>query len=179
MKKILAVLMSTAAVAGATYAIAGSNEPQTKAEIKYKDNGGYEINRSSEKVGPGGTKTTVDRKTDVEIDSDGHISRSAETEKVQDPKGLLNKATSKEETEYEESEDGFTQKSTSEQKSSDGTHVSEKTTNDVTLDDDGNVEAVIETEKKVDPKGLFNSKTVSEKTELRNGQVVKQEKEVD
>ena len=106
--KLSTLLVSTVA----TFAIAGaavaSDKTSVKAEtsLENKDNGGYTKETTVEKNSPSGT-VKDETKVDVKVKDNGDTDKTATTEHVNDPKGLMNKHTSKTKTE-QETKDGKT-----------------------------------------------------------------------
>jgi hypothetical protein len=180
MKKKFALLAATAAFGLATSAYAADDSAQTKSNVEYKNNGGYEASRSAERTTTDGTTNASESKVDVSVDSNGNATKTEQTETSTDPKGLMNKKEDQNKTKFSEKENGgYTQTTTSKHKDADGTDVTLTTTTDVDIDKDGNVVTSAKTKKTVDPKGLFNSKTTTTKTKTINGRVVEQRKKVD
>ena len=92
MKYTFAILATTAAVTLASSAHAADQSAQTKSNIEYKDNGGYEAKISSESKDANGTVHSAKVSEDYDVDSDGLGSRTTEKTSVTDPKGLMNKS---------------------------------------------------------------------------------------
>ena len=117
------ILVSTAAsFSPAVYAADESAESESKVE--YKDTGGYESTRSTERVTPSGSKVTTEKTVDVDVDSDGLTERTIKTETTADPKGLMNKKQDNSETEIEEKErGGYKQVTTRKDTDANGTNI--------------------------------------------------------
>lgn len=180
MNKLLASVVATTAVgfAFAGYAVEATSE--IKSSVEHKKNGGYESSSESETVSPNGTKKTSETSVDLEVDGDGRISKTIESETKVDPKGLLNSKKDKVITKTEEkARGGYKKNVTHEHKDSDGTNVTTEVETKVDVDAKGNVIENEKEEKIVDPKGLMNSTTTTTTTKKINGDVVEHEKKAD
>ena len=94
MTKLTALLATTAiAFAGAAFA-ADKTEVKAETSLEHSKNGGYEKTTKVEKETPSGA---VKQETKVELDvkDNGDATKTATTTSVNDPKGLMNKKTSK------------------------------------------------------------------------------------
>lgn len=173
MKKLFALLAATAAVSLAVSAHAASESAEVKSKMEYKRDGGYEASRSSEQTTPSGTDISSESKVDVDVDSDGLVSKTIKSESKTDPKGFGNRKVDNSKTVFEEKDrGGYKQTTVRTHKDADGTNVKFETITDVDVDSAGNVTTSAKTEKTVDPKGLFNSKTTTSKVKTVNGKVV-------
>jgi hypothetical protein len=180
MKHMIALMAATTALGLASSAYAADPSMETNAEIEYKNNGGYESTRDSKSVDAQGTKVTSESDVDVDVDSQGNITKTLKSETVTDPRGLMNKQTDNGKTVFEEKANGgYVQTTTRSHVNKDGTNVTYRTVTDVDVQANGNVATTARTDKTVDPKGLFNSKTTSSMTKSINGQMVEQDKKVD
>ena len=178
MKNTLSILLSTAAIAVASSAFAADAE--VKSKVEYKKNGGYETTRDVDSTNASGTKVTSNSDVDVSVDSKGLIERTDKSESKSDAKGLMNAKKTKTKTHYEEKADGgYDAESKTTSTNAAGANVTSKTTKDVDVDARGNVSATDTVKKTVDPKGLLNSKTSTDKVKTVNGTVVDQKKKID
>ena len=66
-----------------------------KTKVEQKDDGGFYKHVDIERTDKAGTLRATDHETDVDVDGDGTITRTRSTEETTDPKGLLNKSTTK------------------------------------------------------------------------------------
>lgn len=175
MKHSLMLLVASTAIGLASHAYAANESAEVKSNVEYKKDGGYEAKRSMEHTLTDGTKVSADSKVDVDVDSNGRVEKTAESESVSDPKGLMNAKKDESETTVKEKARGGYKKTTT-KKSHDaaGADVDRKTTTDVDVDANGNVTSTTTVEKSVDPKGLMNAKTTSSKVKAVNGTVVEE-----
>ena len=67
-----------------------SKKDVVKSEIEEKERGGYERTVKHDHVDNEGTNVSSETKTDVEVDADGKVTKTIESEKKTDPEGLLN-----------------------------------------------------------------------------------------
>jgi hypothetical protein len=172
MKNALAILSATTVLTLAASAFA-DDIVKGESKMEYKDNGGYESTQSSERVTGTGTKHVTESNVDVDVDSKGRVSKTVETEKTTDPKGLLNTKKDNATTEIEEkARGGYKQTTTRAHTDREGTDIVNKSTTNVDVDAKGNVTEVVKTEKVVDPKGLLNKSKAVSKTKTVNGRVV-------
>lgn len=65
----------------------------SESKIEEKERGGYKQVTTRKHTDAEGTNTTFKTTTDVDVDSSGNVKTTATTEKVTDPKGLLNQKT--------------------------------------------------------------------------------------
>lgn len=65
----------------------------SESKIEEKDRGGYKQVTTRKHRDAEGTDTTYKTTTDVDVDARGNVATTATTEKVTDPKGLLNEKT--------------------------------------------------------------------------------------
>ncbi len=180
MKNIYTLLAATTLMSLATTAYANDPAAKNKSSIDYKDNGGYEAERSSERTNASGTKQSSEYNVDVDVDDDGRVSRTIENVKTTDPKGLMNQKQESVKTQIKERDrGGYTQTTVSKHRDANGTDTTYVTTTDLEVDSKGNVTTVAKTEKTVDPKGLMNSTTTTTRTKTVNGKVVEQDKKID
>jgi len=165
MKYTFAILATTAAVSIAASAHAADESAKSKADIDYKDNGGYEATLSSENKNADGTAHTAKVTEDVDINDDGTGSRTTEKVTTTDPKGLMNKSKNTAKVEVEQKDNGGYEKTaTTKATDSNGTNVVNEVKTDVDVNDDGSVSSETTTKKTVDPKGLFNKTTTESKS---------------
>lgn len=62
----------------------------SSTEIEEKARGGYKQVTTTKHIDADGTNITYKTTTDVDVDSDGNVTTTAKTEKIVDPKGLMN-----------------------------------------------------------------------------------------
>lgn len=62
-----------------------------KTEVEEKDRGGYKQTTTRKHTDAEGTNVTEKTSTDVDVDKNGNVTETDKTEKVTDPKGLMNK----------------------------------------------------------------------------------------
>lgn len=178
MKKTLAMLMASSAIALASSAYAADESAQVKSNVEYKKDGGYSSTRSAEKTNASGTHVTSESDVDVDVDSKGRVDKKMKVESKTDPKGLMNaKGTTKESSIEEKERGGYKQKETRKSTDKEGADTTNKAVTDVSVDKDGTVNTTTTTEKTVDPKGLMNSKTTTEKVKSVNGNVIEHKKD--
>ncbi len=173
MKHILALLATTAiiGVSSAAFAV----DANVKSDFEAKSNGGYKTTTSTENTTATGTVKAADKKVDVDVDSDGTVTKTVKSKAVNDPKGLMNKQKHTSEMKTEKNADGtYVRKESDEKTDAAGTDMSVDSKTKVETDANGNVNTTTTLEKEVDPKGLFNSHTTETKIKMKNGKVVEQ-----
>ena len=169
MTKTLQLLAAVSMIALTSSAFAQDN----KTTYEEKDNGGYKVESKSELTTANDTDKKGSHKVDVDVDNDGSVSKTVKTESKTDPKGLMNGRGSVNKTETEHNADGTAKtKAVSEKYNANGTNVKTEQETEVKYDANGNKKVVVETTKKVDPKGLMNSSETTTRTV--NGKVVKE-----
>ena len=99
---IAAATMLTAPQVFAAETIKSSTETQLQRE----DNGDYKAKTVIEKQDATGTDTKEETTSKLKTDSDGNVSKTETTETVTDPKGLMNKKTTKVTDEVADKDDG-------------------------------------------------------------------------
>lgn len=92
MKMNLLALAAVAAIATAPAFAAEHPAAKTETKVEAKDNGGYMEKTTTEQKDAAGTSMTSEKKTDVNVDSKGNMEATTTTEKVVDPKGLMNES---------------------------------------------------------------------------------------
>ena len=178
MQKILTLLTITAVVGAVSSVSASGQSAETTSKTQIKPNGGYESSTTSESTTPGGGTKTTNKEVDVNVDARGRVDSTVTNTTTTDPKGLLNKQVNNAQTTIEEKTNGgYTQTTTRAHRDANGTSIVYKTVTDVDVDNKGNVQSTVKTEKTVDPKGLMNEKTSSSQTKTVNGKVVETKKE--
>lgn len=94
MKTLL--LTTVAAFALSAPAFAAEKETfESKTKVEKKADGDYKETTKSSATNAAGTTTTTEKKVDVDVDSKGNVDTSVKTEVTTDPKGLMNKETTK------------------------------------------------------------------------------------
>jgi hypothetical protein len=175
MKNALVVLAATTVIGLSGSIYAAEDASHVKSNIDYKKNGGYEASTTSERTDANGAKSVTQKEVDVDVDAHGNIDKTVKNETITS-KGLMNKKSDTDQTQYQEKErGGYTQTTTRKHKNSDGTDVTYKTVTDVDVDEDGDVTTKATTEKTVDPKGLFNEKTTKSVTKSVNGKIIQED----
>ena len=175
-KTILSLLSTTAIIGFASAGYAADDSVKTK--FKGSDNGGYEASSSAEHTTKAGTTIKSDKEVDVDIDDDGTVTKKTTSESKTDAKGLMNTKKNVTEVETKKKADGdYTRDTTTKHVNDDGTNVSTDAETAVDVKDNGDVETKTTIEKKVDPKGLFNSTKEKSEIKMINGKVV--EKKID
>lgn len=178
MKNLVMILASTAAVGLASSAFAANATAENKSSVEYKKNGGYEATATSEHTTAKGTAHEASEKVDVDVDSKGLRKETVKADSSTDPKGLLNAKKDTTKASYKDKDNGgYKQTKTDRHSDAAGTDTKVETTTDVDVDANNNATAVVKTEKTVDPKGLLNKKTTTNKAKAVNGVVVEQKKE--
>jgi len=171
MKNTLVLSAALAAVLTAGTAFAEGTETSVKTD--YKKNGGYEKTATTSTTTAGGTAVKSENSTDVDVDSNGKVTKTIKDEKVTDPDGMMNEKRNTTETKVKEKDRGYERTTKSSNTDAEGTSVSTEAKQNVKVDAQGNVIETIKTEKSVDPKGLMNKSTSETETKKVNGQVVK------
>lgn len=95
--KIQLPLLAVAAVLITTPALANDSSAEVNSKVEYKDDGSVKKTHKEVAKDAAGTKTTVESKAEVNVDSNG-VEKTYTAEKTVDPKGLMNKETTKTET---------------------------------------------------------------------------------
>ena len=125
--RILSLLCITAATLAFTAPVMAADEKiETKVSIEKDDDGEYKETSKSTHTDTAGTKTTSKRKVEVDVEDDGSVEKVVKTEKVTDPKGLMNKETQKTETTEKTNADGTVE--TNHKKTVNGKTVEDTTT---------------------------------------------------
>lgn len=70
----------------------------TKTVFEEKERGGYKQTTTTKHVNSDGTNVTLVTTTNVDVDKNGNVTTVAKSEKTVDPKGLMNKKTTTDET---------------------------------------------------------------------------------
>lgn len=96
MKKVL--LTTLAGIALAAPAFAADSNYKTEMEIERNDDGSYKKSVTAEHDSGSG-KVSSETTTELDVKDDGSSVKKVVTKDVDDPKGLLNKQTTKTETE--------------------------------------------------------------------------------
>ncbi|MFZ4542226.1 MAG: hypothetical protein ACOYNL_10635 [Rickettsiales bacterium] len=94
MRKTLTTLLATTAFVVAGSAIAADATYKSETTVKKSDDGSYKKESNVESKDAAG-KSSATVKQEKDVDSDGDSSRTTTVEKVNDPKGLMNKKTDK------------------------------------------------------------------------------------
>ena len=106
-KSLLTALALTAFVAPAFADDTVSATSKTKVEMD--SDGNYDRKTTSEQTDVLGTTTESKVKVKVKHDRHGNVTKSVDSKNVVDPKGLLNKTTTKSSTSEEHNVDGSTE----------------------------------------------------------------------
>lgn len=127
MNKTLTLLAAT--VAAAAFAAPAMAEDKTtyKAETKIEKSASGDYTRTStEERKDASGKVSAETKVDVDVNKDGGMTKTVETKTVDDPKGLLNKQTTKTEDMVKTTADGKIE--TSHEKTVNGKKVEDRST---------------------------------------------------
>ena len=167
MKKTL--LLATIAMLDAPAAFADDAKQQNNAEVKYKDDGGYVVQKNGEQVDSNGAKHTTNSKTEVDYDANGNMKKTVvNTDKVKT--GVLHSKENQSKTEYQQTNDGgYMKTTTSDHTNTDGTNIETTSKTHVGVDANGNDVAVTKTKSTIDPPGLMNKTTSTTATKTVNG----------
>ena len=96
MTKTHLLLVSVAAVVFAAPGYAADKETyKSETKIEKDSKGNYESKANVSKTDMEGTTTKAEKKVDINVDSDGETKKTVTTEESTDPKGLMNKTTTK------------------------------------------------------------------------------------
>lgn len=95
MKNSNTLFALTAALMLAAPAFAADVSATTKTEYKQGDNGSYESKKVMEKEQSNGTAVKDQTSVSVDKDEDGNVEKKIERKTTTDPKGLMNKTTTK------------------------------------------------------------------------------------
>lgn len=171
-------LMLSAAVLAAVPAFAADVAAENKGKYEAKDNGGYIMKgEASEKLADG-TEKSAKTKVDVNVDSEGKVTKKAEKETTTNPEGSMNEKKTVSKTETKEKDHGGYEKKTVEKNTdADGTDTKMEASTDVEVDSHGKVIEKSKTVKTTDPKGLFNQEKSVTSTKKVDGKVVEQKSE--
>lgn len=90
----LTMLATALSLVIAAPAIAADSTYKAETEVKKSDDGSYQKTTSEKSAGKTGS-TSMETKTNVDVNKDGTVDKSVETESTNDPKGLMNKQTTK------------------------------------------------------------------------------------
>lgn len=178
MRLAIALLSATAALAIPAYGFAADQTATIDSKVEYKDNRGYSSTATAKQTDTNGTEKSAKQTEDVDVDSDGKVTKHFHSERAADPKGMSNEQKTVRDVKIKQKARGGYKKTVeSKDMNNDGADVTAKTEANVDVDGDNNVTKTIKTEKTVDPKGLFNSKTTTTKEKIVNGRVVEEKKE--
>jgi hypothetical protein len=75
-------------------ALAADSSYKAETEVKKDEDGSYKKTTTEKSAGESGS-TSMETKTKVDVNKDGTVDKSVETESTNDPKGLMNKNTTK------------------------------------------------------------------------------------
>lgn len=108
MKKTYALLTMASALAIAHPSFANDKETvKSETKVEQDASGNYERKSSTERTDANSTTTQQDSKVKVDVDNDGSVKKTVESETSVDPKGLMNKSSVKT-TDTVEQKDGET-----------------------------------------------------------------------
>lgn len=171
-------LMLSAAVVAAVPAFAADVAAENKGKYEAKDNGGYTMKGEASETLADGTKKSAETKVDVDVDSEGKVTKKAEKTTTTNPEGSMNEKKTVSKTEMKEKErGGYEKKVVEKNKDASGTDTKLEASTDVEVDSDGKVTEKHKTVKTTDPKGLFNQEKTVTTTKKVDGKVVEQKTE--
>ncbi len=168
-------LMLSAAVIAAVPAYAADVAAENQGKYEAKDNGGYTMKGSASETLADGTKKSAETKVDVDVDSEGKVSKTAEKTTTTNPEGSMNEKKTVSKTELKEKDRGGYEKKVVDKKTdAAGTDVKTEASVDVKVDSDGKTVEKHKTVKTVDPKGLLNQEKTVTTTKKVDGKIVEQ-----
>ncbi|MFM9890056.1 MAG: hypothetical protein ACKVOE_05345 [Rickettsiales bacterium] len=97
MKKFVAVLATTTAMSLTTPVFAADASVKSETTLDHSKNGGYDKTTRAEKKTESG-RVSSETETNLDVDNNGDTTKTTTTEDVNDPKGLLNKHSTKTKT---------------------------------------------------------------------------------
>lgn len=96
MNKMVVLLASAASVAFVAPVFAADKETfKSETKIEKDSKGNYNSKSSTSTTDAAGTTSSMEKKVSVDVDSDGSREKTVKTEETTDPKGLMNKTTTK------------------------------------------------------------------------------------
>lgn len=98
MKNMFAIMVAATALTIAGSAYSADESTKNKSSIDFKENGGYEAERTTQHTAPSGTTSSYKSNVDVDVDNKGNVTSTTNAKKTVDPKGLMNKTTTKTQT---------------------------------------------------------------------------------
>ena len=166
MKKINILILVVALLTTSLVWAEDKVDSNQKITMKKNADGSYEGSAKTEHVDGAGTNVIESTNKKRTILSNGAIEDDVKTEKIADPKGLMNKTTESKETATLVSPEGrITQQIRAESVDSSGTKRDQSVNTLETRKKDGTIETNIKNKLVTDPKGLMN-KTVEESDTL-------------
>lgn len=127
MNKLHVLLASAAALTLAAPAFAADKETyKSETKVEKDTDGDYKAKTETTKTDAAGTTTSVEKKVDIDVDKHGNVDKTVKTEETVDPKGLMNKTTTKTTDTEKTKADGTTE--TSHKKKVNGKTVEDTTT---------------------------------------------------
>lgn len=112
MNKTVLLLASAAIVSlGAPSFAAEKESYKSETKMEKDAKGNYEAKTTIQHTDTDGTTTNTEKMVDVDANSDGTTEKTVKTEKVVDPKGLMNKSKVKTEDTTKTNADGILEKS--------------------------------------------------------------------
>lgn len=96
MKKHFVLLSTVAAItlSGSAFA-AEKTTYESKTNVERDSKGNYNEERKTEKTNAAGTTTITKEKVEVDVHGNGDVDNTVKSEKTTDPKGLMNKRSTK------------------------------------------------------------------------------------
>lgn len=171
-------MLTAATLAFAPAAFAADVSAENQGKYEAKDNGGYTMKGTSSETLKDGTKKSAEVKVDVDVDSDGKVTKTSKKETTTNPEGLMNERTNLSKTEMEEKARGGYEKKTVDKKTNaDGTDVKTEASVDVEVEADGKMIEKKKIVKTVDPKGLLNQEKTVTTSKKVDGKIVEQKTE--
>jgi len=96
MKTHIALLASVVTLTlGGVAMAAEKTSYESKTNVERDSKGNYNEETKTEKTNTAGTTTTTKEKVEVDVHANGDVDNTVKTEKITDPKGLMNKRSTK------------------------------------------------------------------------------------
>ncbi len=93
--KTISMLALVATVALSVPAFAATESAESKTTVERDSKGNYKEETKSQNTNAAGTTNASENKTTVDVKSDGSVDKTVKTEESRDPKGLMNKTSTK------------------------------------------------------------------------------------
>lgn len=95
MQKISLLLVTASVMAFSTAAFAADEKYESKTKVEKGSDGDYKEKTTTSNTDAAGTTTSSEHKVKVDVKSDGTTSKTVQDENTTDPKGMMNKETTK------------------------------------------------------------------------------------